>query len=334
MKKVLISQPIHEAGMKLLEGNVQTIIAPDNCQETLHRLCRDVHGVILRTTSRVDKDIIAQAKSLKIISRTGAGVDNVDVSAASTRGILVCSLPGVNSLSVAEHTIAFILTLAKRLAFMDKATRKGNWNSRNRYEAVDLKGKILGLVGLGRIGSQVARICQEAFKMEILGYDPFVSIKGREIKEGVRFCADIGEVFQQADFISVHVAGTTQTRNLIGWNLLRRMKRSAYFINTSRGRVADEEALIRALEEGKIAGAALDVFTEEPPSKDNPLLKMENVILSPHSASLTKECVARLAIAASQAILDFFSGRTPGHIFNKKELEEAGFIKGDQLVET
>jgi len=331
MKKVFLSQPIHEAGMKLLKGKVEIIIAPDTSEATMRKLCRDVHGVILRTTSRVSKEVIREAKSLQIISRTGAGVDNVDVQAATKRGILVCNLPGVNSLSVAEHTVAFILTLAKRLPFMDKATRKGNWSSRNRYEAVDLKGKALGLIGVGKIGSRVARISQKAFNMRILGYDPFIS-RGEETKDGIQFYGDIGQVFEEADFVSVHVAGTAQTHNLISWNLLCRMKRSAYFINTSRGGVIDEKALIKALEEGRIAGAALDVFTKEPPFKNNPLLKMENVIFSPHSASLTKECVARLAKGAAQAVLDLFSGRLPKNIFNRKELEEAGFVKEDQLI--
>jgi len=332
MKKVLLSQPIHEAGMKLLEGKVEIIIAPDTSEETMRKSCKDVHGIVLRTTSRVSKQVIAEAKSLQIISRTGAGVDNVDVQAATKRGILICNLPGVNSSSVAEHTVAFILALAKRLRSMDESTRKDNWSSRNRYEAVDLQGKVLGLIGAGKIGSRVARMCQKAFGMQILGYDPFIS-KGGETKDGIRFCSDIWQVFEEADFVSVHVAGTAQTRNLISWDLLSRMKKSAYFINTSRGTVVDEEALTKALKKGKIAGAALDVFNEEPPFRNNPLLEMENVLLSPHSASLTKECVARLASGAAQAILDVFSGKLPENIFNRKSLEEAGFIKEDQLIE-
>lgn len=331
MKKVLLSQPIHEAGMKLLKGKVEIIIAPDTSEATMGKLCGDVHGVILRTTSRVSKEVIGEAKNLQIISRTGAGVDNVDVQAATRRGMLVCNLPGINSLSVAEHTVAFILTLAKRLPFMDKATRKGNWGSRNRYAAIDLKGKVLGLIGAGKIGSRVARMCQKAFNMRIVGYDPFIS-QGGETEDGIRFYGDIRQVFEEADFVSVHVAGTAQTRHLISWNLLCMMKRSAYFINTSRGGVTDEKALIKALKEGRIAGAALDVFSEEPPSKNSPLLKMENVILSPHSASLTKECVVHLASGAAQAVLHLFSGRLPKNIFNRKELEEAGFIKEDQLI--
>ena len=329
MEKVLLSQPIHEAGMKLLEGKVEIIIPRDASEETLGKLCRDVQGIILRTNFRVSKDIIAEAKSLQIISRTGAGVDNVDVQAATKRGILVCNLPGVNSLSVAEHTVAFILALAKRLKFMDESTRAGQWSVRNKYEATDLEGKLLGLIGFGKIGSQVARMCQKAFNMEILGHRR--SVKPGQTKDGIQYYR-IEEVFEKADFVSVNVASTPETRGLITWDLLSRMKKSAYFINMSRGEVVDEQALIKVLKEGRIAGAALDVFSEEPPSADNPLLKMENVILSPHSAALTKECVARLAQGAAQAVLDVFSGKLPENIFNREELQEAGFIKEGKLI--
>jgi len=331
MKKVLLPQRIHDSGMKILKGKVEIIIAPDQLKETIKKLVKDVQAIILRTGARIDKDIITEGKNLLIISRTGAGVDNIDVQEATKRGILVCNLPGVNALSVAEHTVAFILSLAKRLKFMDDATRKGNWSARNSYEAIDLEGKILGLIGAGKIGSQVARICQNAFNMQVVAYDPFVG-RGGELKDGIKFCDRIEEVFERADFVSIHVAGGPKTRNLITGQLLSKMKRDAYLINTSRGEVIDEKALIKTLTEGKIKGVALDVFTREPPSQDNPLLKMENVILSPHSASLTKECVIRLAEGACQAVIDVFSGRLPRYIFNRKELEKAGFIKEGKLI--
>jgi len=330
MKKVLLPQKIHQAGMNLLEGKVDVVVAPDTSKKTIKNLAKDVHAIILRTGVKIDKEIIQEAKNLKIISRTGAGVDNVDVEEATKRGILVCNLPGVNALSVAEHTVAFILSLAKQLKFMDDATREGNWGARNRYEAVDVRGKILGIVGAGKIGSQVAKICQTGLGMQVIAYDPFVA-KGGEIKDGIKFCGKIEEIFEKADFVSIHVTGGPKTRHLITEKLLGKMKKEAYFINTSRGEVVDEEALIKALKEGRIKGAALDVFSQEPPSQDNPLLKMDNVILSPHSASLTKECVARLAEGACQAVLDFFSGKLPKYIFNRKELEEAGFIREEKF---
>ncbi|MBE0479034.1 hydroxyacid dehydrogenase [Candidatus Aerophobetes bacterium] len=331
MKKILLPQPIHDAGMKLLKGKAETVVAPDTSNQTLQKLVKDAHAIILRTRPCVDEDLISHARNLIIISRTGAGVDNVDIEAATKRGILVCNLPGVNALSVAEHTVAFILTLAKELKFMDDSMRKENWEVRNRYEATDLEGKVLGLVGVGKIGSRVAKMCQNAFNMQVIGYDPFVA-KNSKIKDGVKFYDKIDEVFTRADFVSIHVAGTPETHGLVRENLLSKMKKDAYFINTSRGEVVDEKALIKALKERKIKGAALDVFSKEPPSKDNPLLKMENVILSPHSASLTRECAVRLAEGACEAVLDIFSGRLPENVYNKKQLEQAGFIKENKLV--
>ncbi|MBC7190034.1 hydroxyacid dehydrogenase, partial [Candidatus Aerophobetes bacterium] len=199
MKKVLFPEPVHEAGMKLLEGKVEVVVAPDTTKETILALVEDVHGIVLRTTAKIDKDIIEKANDLLVISRTGAGVDNVDVEEATKRGIMVCNLPGANALSVAEHTVAFILALAKQLKFMDTSTRRGEWKNRNRYEAVDLERKVLGLVGAGKIGQKVAKMCQQAFQMKVIAYDPYVG-KGGEVKEGIEFKDKIKEVFEEADF--------------------------------------------------------------------------------------------------------------------------------------
>lgn len=331
MKKVLLPQPIHEAGMKLLEEKVEVIVAPDPSKKIVCKLVPDAHGIILRTGSRIDKDVLSKARNLQVISRTGAGVDNVDVDEATKRGVLVCNLPGVNALSVAEHTVAFILALAKKLRFMDESVREGRWANRNRYEAVDLEGKILGVIGTGKIGRRVAKICQKGFHLQVIAYDPFVAKRG-EVHDGIQFCGNIEEVFEKADFVSVHVAGTPETKGLVDKNLLDKMKKDAYLINTSRGKVIDEHALIKVLQEGKIAGAALDVFREEPLPEDNPLVRLDNVILSPHSASLTRECVVRLAQGAVKAVLDTFSGKLPEHIYNREELRQKGFITQENFV--
>ncbi len=331
MKKVLLPQPIHEAGIKLLEGKTKIIICPDASKKSALRLVKNVHGIILRTSLVVDKDIIDAAKNLQVVSRTGVGVDNIDAKEATKKGILVCNLPGVNTLSVAEHTVSFILALAKQLKFMDKSTRQEQWNNRNSYQAIELKDKLLGLIGVGRIGSQVATICHKAFNIQVVGYDPYVG-KSNQIKNGIQFYDRIEEVFEKADFVSVHIPSTPKTHNLITWKLFNKMKKNAYFINTSRGEVVNEKALIKALEEGKIKGAALDVFSKEPPSANNPLLQMENVLFSPHSASLTQECVIRLAKEAVQAVLNVFANKLPKNIFNQKELEKAGFIKEDRFT--
>ena len=316
MKKVLLSKAIQPAVMDILAGKVELVILSDNSVETTKRLAVDVEGIILRTNIKVTREIIDAAPHLKIISRTGVGVDNVDVPAATEKGILVCHTPGVNAPSVAEQTLALMLSLAKRLKMMDNAVRTGNWQIRYASKSVDLEGKMLGLVGVGRIGSLVAQKCRLAFNMKVIAYDPYV----KQV-EGVELCSSLDQVFRQADFVSIHVPYMEQTHHLVDARLLRLMKPDSCLINTSRGAVVDEKALIEALKNESIAGAGLDVFEEEPPSPDNPLFKFDNVVSTPHSAALSRECELKLAMTAAQAVVDFLDGRQPTYIYNKKELQ-------------
>jgi len=316
MKKVLLSKTIQPAAMDLLAGKVEPVILSDNSVETTKRLAADVEGIILRTNIKVTREIVDAAPHLKIISRTGVGVDNVDVPAATEKGILVCHTPGLNASSVAEQTLALILSLAKQLKMMDNAVRTGNWQIRYASKSVDLEGKMLGLVGVGRIGSSVAQKCRLAFNMKVIAYDPYV----KQV-EGVELCSSLDQVFSRADFVSIHVPYMKQTHHLVDARLLRLMKPDSCLINTSRGAVVDEKALIEALKNESIAGAGLDVFEEEPPSPDNPLFKFDNVISSPHSAALSRECELKLAMAAAQAVVDYVEGRQPMYVYNKKELQ-------------
>jgi len=315
MKKVLLSKPINPAGMKVLEGKVDPIILSDSNIGTVKKMVEDVEGIILRTNIKFTREIIESAPYLKIISRTGAGVDNVDVAAATEKGILVCHAPGVNSISVAEHTLALMMAMAKQLKAVDKAVHQDNWKIRYASKAEDLDGKTLGLVGIGHIGSLLAQKCRLAFNMKIIAYDPYV-----KQAEEVELCSSLDQIFIQSDFISIHVPYTKETHHLVDARLLSLMKSDSYLINTSRGAVVDEKALIEALEKGSIAGAGLDVFEKEPPSLDNPLLKFNNVITTSHSAGLNRDCERKLAIAAAQAVIDFLEGRQPKYIYNKKEL--------------
>ncbi|MDY6914086.1 MAG: hydroxyacid dehydrogenase [Planctomycetota bacterium] len=315
-KKVLLNKPVHEAGMKVLAGKAEPVVAPDASAETIRRLAADVEGILLRTGTQIGRDIIEAAPKLKVISRTGAGVDTVDVAAAGEKGILICHTPGVNSPSVAEHAVALLLALAKQLKPMDRAVAAGNWKIRNTYKAVDLAGKTLGLVGIGRIGMLVAAKCRTAFEMKTIAYDPFV-----EDAEDIDLCADLKQVFRQADFVSIHVPYTKQTHHLVGAELLACMKPDACLINTARGAVVDEKALTAALQGSAIAGAGLDVFDPEPPSPDNPLFKLDNVIATPHTAALSSQCVARVAAEAAQAVVDVFSGKRPKYIYNPDALK-------------
>jgi D-3-phosphoglycerate dehydrogenase len=301
--------------MKVLEGKVEPVILSGFNVETIKKMVADVKGIILRTNIKVTREIIEYTPYLKIISRTGAGVDNIDMAAATEKGILVCNTPGVNSISVAEQALALMLSVAKQLKTMDKAVHKGNWKIRYSSKAVDIEGKTLGLVGMGHIGSLLAQKCRLAFNVKVIAYDPYV-----EQTEGVELCSSLEQLFSQSDIISIHVPYTEETHHLADVRLLGLMKSEAFLINTSRGPIVDEKALIEALKNKSIAGAGLDVLEKEPPSPDNPLLKFDNVITTPHSSALSRECVMKVAMTAAQAVVDCLEGRQPKYIYNKKEL--------------
>jgi D-3-phosphoglycerate dehydrogenase len=320
MKKVLLTQKIRDEGLAVLEGKAEVIIAPDPSEATISNLIQDVHGVILRTTSQITRDMIASASHLNVISRTGVGVDNVDVAAATEKGILVCHTPGVNAISVAEHAVSLIVVLVKALPYLDNEVRKANWKSRNEYRPVELHQKILGVIGFGKIGSRVADIMKKGFGMNILAYDPYV-VQTKEAESDAVFCK-LEELLSQSDVVTLHLPATSETKELLNREYLALLKPSAYFINTSRGSVVDEAALIEFLQTKSIAGAGLDVFEQEPLPLDHPLTKLDNVILSPHAGALSKECVARVAVEAAQAVLDVFAGREPRYVYNKAKLKK------------
>lgn len=319
-KKVLIVQPIHESGLKVFDDRFEVRVAPDPSVETVKREIKGVEGVIVRTAP-FTREIIAAADSLKVIARHGVGVDNIDLRAATERGILVLNTPDANAVSVAEHTLTAIGALAKRVLLMDRATRRGDWEARNEYKAVDLDGKVLGLIGMGRIGSMVARKAVAAFNMEVIAYDPYVRPEVAA-KNGVVLYEDLDRIFREADVISIHTPLTPETRGLVNGARLALMKSSAFLVNFSRGGVVDEEALYRALKDGVIAGAALDVFQEEPPSRNHPLFELDNVLLSPHSAALTEECVVRMATGAARGVVDVLTGKRPQFVVNTEVLKQ------------
>jgi D-3-phosphoglycerate dehydrogenase len=318
--KVLLSEDINPEGKKLLEGKAEIIIASDTGKATAMKLVQDVEGVILRATTRFDAEVIASASKLKVIARTGVGVDNVDVEAASQRGILVCNFPGMNDLTVAEHTIAMILVLSKKVVYMHDAVKAGKWSERFSPELTEAEGKTLGVIGLGRIGRLVAKKCGIGLGMDVLAYDPFVA--DREIP-GIRFTGCLEELFRTSDYITVHVPNLPQTRGLVSRELLGTMKPTAFLVNTSRGEVIDEPALTEALKSKQIKGAALDVFMEEPLPGNHPLMNLDNVILSPHCAGSTRESNVRIATAAAQAVLDVIEERMPPeqYIYNREALK-------------
>jgi len=320
--KVLLPQPIEPEAIALLEAANCTIAsAPDAKPETVEPLIRDVQGLILRTGITLTRELLEAADALLVIARTGGGLDNVDVAAASEKGIIVTSNLGVNTLSVAEHVLAMMLALSKRLSVMDQAVRSGNFGIRYRNLPRDISGKTIGLLGFGRIGSELGRICRQIFGMRVLAYDPYLSDQKKAEFSGQADFTGLEELLAESDVVSMHVPLTEQTRNLLDEAEISLMKPDAILINASRGGVVNEAALAQALQNNRIAGAGLDVFSAEPVPADHPLLKLENVILTPHSAALTRECVTRMATEAAQCVLDVFAGREPRNVANPQVLE-------------
>lgn len=319
MKRVLLCQDIHPDGRRVLEGKTEIVVAPDAREETVRSVIAGFHGVIVRTATRLGRQTIDAAADLQVIGRTGVGVDNVDVPAATRRGIPVCNTPEANCSSVVEHTLSLILALAKQLPAMDRAVRDGEYGVRYEYRAIDVSGKTVGVVGMGRIGREVARRCSQALEMKVIAYDPYFKPDGTDA--GIELTSEVDAVFERADFVTVHVPHTDQTHHLVGGDLIGKMRPGSYLINTSRGSVVDEAALTRALSDGGIAGAGIDVFEKEPPEVDDPLLSLANVILTPHSAALTKECVSRMAVDAAEGVLAVLEGRKPKYVFNPEVLQ-------------
>lgn len=313
-QKILIVQPIHERGVRVFDERFDVRVASDPSVATVLKEIRGVAGVVVRTAP-FPGEIIEAADALKVIGRHGVGVDNIDVKTATEKGIVVVYTPDANATSVAEHTITAIGALAKRAVSYDRATREGRWEIRNSYKAVDLDGKILGLVGIGRIGSMVARRVAAAYNMKVIAFDPYIRPETAD-RLGVSILARMDDVFGQADVVSLHTPLTPETRGLVNEAKLRLMKPTSFLINFSRGEVVNEKALCLALRSGVIAAAAIDVYDPEPPLRDNPLFALENILLSPHSAALTEECVIRMATGAAEGVVDVLSGKKPQYIVN------------------
>jgi len=311
---VLLPQDIVEEGKKFLTGKGYVIKMGKGI--TVSQIAEDVADcdAILARTAPFPREVIEAGKQLKVIARHGVGCDNIDVAACTERGIHVTYAPESNANSVAEYTLGMIIALARYVLPGDKATRAGQWEMRNKFPAVDLEGKTLGLIGAGRIGSLVAKKAFFGLDMKILAYDPYVKeIKG--VPEA-SVSADIDSVFSQADFISLHLPAMAETKGMIGKKYFEMMKPGAFFVNAARGEVVNEKDLYGILSARRIAGAALDVFDPEPPLADNPLFGLDNVILTPHNAALTKEAMTRMAMHAAMGIDDVLSGRLPKWPFN------------------
>ena len=295
---VLATDGVSEQGLTpLLEDDRFVIkIIPDSGSEEFESGLSSTSGLIVRSATKVDESMIARAMGLRVIGRAGVGVDNIDLDAATTRGIAVFNAPAGNTNAAAELTMALMLSLVRRVPEADRSVRAGKWE-RASFKGVELRGRTLGLVGAGRIGGEVALRCQ-AFGMDVLVYDPYLQ-QERAKELGVRLVS-LEYVIVNADVISCHVPLTEETRGLINADVLNEMKEGAYVINASRGGVIDETALALALHDGNIAGAALDVYEDEPLGEASPLRDAPNLILTPHLGASTEE--AQLGVATEVAI--------------------------------
>ncbi len=320
MHKVLLSEPIEEAGTRVLAGKVDVVVSPDASSASVGSLLREADALIVRTATQVTRPMIEAARRLKVISRTGGGLNNVDVQAATDCGVVVAGVKGPQDRYVAEHAITLMSALAKQLPYLDGQIRKGNFKSRFEYRPMGLAGKRLGLVGLGRIGKIVASIAQ-VLGMQVSAYDPYLSAEAAAAA-GIRLEKELEAVLRDADFVSLHVPATAETNGFFNRERFRAMKRGAFLINTARGEILQEAALVEALREGRIAGAGLDVLEKEPPAADNPLLAMDNVILTPHTAALTKDAVALLAEGAALNVLAVLGGQAPSFSGNWDEVKD------------
>ena len=320
MKTVLLSEPIEDAGIKLLEPKAKILISPDPSEASVGRLMEESDALIVRTATRITREMIEKARKLKVISRTGGGLNNVDVEAATQFHVAVCGVKGPQDRYVAEHAVFMMGVLAKHFPYLDQQTRKGNWRSRFEYRPLGLEGKRVGIIGLGRIGRIVADLCINGFRMEVWAYDPFVNPESLEGTDIV-LKHSLSEVIPTADFLSLHVPLTEGTRGMIGKEQFSMMKPHAFLINTSRGEMVQESALVEALREGIIAGAGLDVFEKEPPDANNPLFQFQNVLLTPHTAALTKDAVVKLAEGAAENVLRVLEGRSPTYSPNWERVQ-------------
>jgi len=263
--KILITDPIEESCVNILKDEgFEVDLKPGISKEEIKKIINNYVALIVRSGTKITADIINEAKNLKVIARAGVGVDNIDVEAATRRGIIVMNTPGGNTISTAEHTMSLILALARNIPQACNDLKMGNWE-RKKFMGVELYGKTIGIIGLGRIGREVAIRCK-AFGMNVIGYDPVVSSE-IALKFGVELVSEIDEIYRRSDFITVHVPLNDETRGMIGRNELAKCKRGVRIINCARGGIIDEMALLEAIESGHVAGAALDVFAQEPPTQ-------------------------------------------------------------------
>lgn len=300
MFKVLATDGVARDGLRVLEQapDVTLDLRPTLSQEELLAIIPEYDALIVRSATKVTAAVLERAKRLKIIGRAGVGVDNIDVREATARGIIVANAPGGNTIAAAEHAMGLMLALARNIPEANTRTKAGNWDKK-AFVGVELRHKVLGVIGLGRIGSEVAKRAR-AMEMEILAYDPYIP-EERALELGARL-VDLDTLFREADFITIHIPLSKETHHLLDAAAFAKMKPGVRIINCARGGIVDEEALYAALKEGKVAGAALDVFEKEPLT-ESPLFSLPNVVVTPHLGASTLEAQLGVATVIAEEVL-------------------------------
>ena len=324
MSRILVSDPLPADIIETLRREAEVEVVNGLNPAQLAEKVVGFDALVVRSQSKVTREVIAAGTSLKIIGRAGVGVDNIDVEAATARGVVVVNSPEGNTISAAEHTMAILLAAARHVPQAHASMRRGEWD-RKSFTGSELYNKTIGVVGFGRIGREVASRAA-SFRMRVLAYDPFVSPEFIAEKGGEPFALD--ELLQRSDFVTLHMPKTAETHNLINAERLAMMKPTAFLVNCARGGIIDEEALYQALSQKKLAGAALDVYVNEPIG-DSPLLTLNNLVTTPHLAASTHEAQERVAIDVAEQVLEVLRGGAPRAAVNIPYLppEVMGVIK-------
>jgi D-3-phosphoglycerate dehydrogenase len=318
--KILVSDNLSESGIERLEKvpGFEVEVNTKLTTEEFMRVIKEFDALVIRSATKVTAEVLENAKNLKVVGRAGIGLDNVDVEAASKHGVVVMNTPEGNVITTAEHAIAMMLSLTRNIPQASGSLKKGAWEKK-RFQGKEVYNKVLGIIGIGRIGRVVAERAQ-GLKMQVIAYDPYINpevIDSLGIR-GVTF----DELLAQSDYITVHTPMTTETRNLLNANAFGRVKRGVFVINCARGGIVNEEDLYEAIKQGVVAGAALDVFTKEPPA-DNPLLTLDQVIVTPHLGASTEEAQENVAIAVADQIADFLTRGTIRNAVNAPNIDGA-----------
>lgn len=322
---VVLGGAIHPDGMKQLEAEARVVVTDAETEAGMLAAAKEAAGILFRSKPNCTRGLMAACPDLKVVGRHGVGLDIVDLGAATELGIAVVHAPGSNSNSVAEHAIMLMLACAKQAVVVDQRTRKADWGKGRWQGLLEMHGKTLGIIGVGNIGRRVARI-GAALGMRVIGYDKYVPHE--ELRNrGLEPMPDMAAVLRQADVVTCHTPHTPETHHMINAQAVTQMKDGVIFINTSRGKTQDEAALLAGLESGKIRAAGIDVFEEEPASSDNRLFQLDNVIVSPHIAGVTRETMRAMALQVTAEMLRVLRGEKPHGLGNPDLWPKLGHLK-------